>query len=283
VRRGNASRTAQFVALNRALGALAPTVPGFGDPIAEHFLDDRWRKKVEDMREALAAGRRTSPYSSWFRGMGVFNQFRKVILDEALQRAIPFEQLVVLGAGLDGRAWSVPGLKPAIVFEVDHPDTQAWKRDRAQQMQPLAREVRFVGMDFTQDDLATKLGEAGYDPGRSSFWLWEGVTMYLSPDDNRKTLGSVAQLASPGSHLAITYLAKKDGKVPRSWLLAFLGEPVRSAYTVEEMTEAVAASGWVTESNTGIEDWKTRLTPTLDLTEKKVGLQWGERIWVGRR
>jgi methyltransferase (TIGR00027 family) len=283
VRKGRGSSTAQFVALNRALGSLAPTVPGFGDPIAEHFLNDRWRKKVSNMRVALAAGRRKSPYPFWFRGMGVFNQFRKVVLDEALQQAVPFEQLVVLGAGLDGRAWSLPGLESSIVFEVDHPETQQWKRDRARGTKLLAREVRFVGMDFIEDDLATKLGEAGYDPKNSSFWLWEGVTMYLSPSDNAKTLEAVARLSSSGSHLAMTYMAKKNGKLPRSWFLAFLGEPVRSAYTVEELAQAVAASGWVTESNNGIEDWINRLTPALDLTEEKVGLQWGERIWVGRR
>lgn len=84
---------------------------------------------------------------------------------------------------------------------------------------------------------------------------------------------------SPGNDL----LGKKDGKAPRSWLLAFMGEPVRSAYTVEELAQAVATTGWVTESNTGIEDWINCVTPTLDLTEKKVGFQWGERIWVGRR
>ncbi len=49
-------------------------------------------------------------------------------------------------------------------------------------------------------------------------------------------------------------MAKKDGKVPRSWFLAFLGEPVRSAYTAEELALAVAASGWVAESNTGIKE-----------------------------
>ncbi len=283
MKKSRGSNTAQFVALNRALGSLAPTVPGFSDPIAEHFLNDRWRKKVSDMRGALAAGRRKSPYPFWFRGMGVFNQFRKVILDEALQQAAPFEQLVVLGAGLDGRAWSLPGLESVIVFEVDHPETQQCKRDRAQGTKLVAKEVRFVGMDFTQDDLATKLAEAGYDPKSSSFWLWEGVTMYLSPSDNAKTLVAAARLSCSGSHLAMTYLAKKDGKAPRSWLLAFMGEPVRSAYTVEELAQAVATTGWVTESNTGIEDWINCVTPTLDLTEKKVGFQWGERIWVGRR
>jgi methyltransferase (TIGR00027 family) len=211
------------------------------------------------------------------------SEARKVILDEAIQQAMPFEQLVVLGAGLDGRAWSLPGLESTTVFEIDHPDTQTWKRERAQSVNLLAKEVRFVEMDFTQDDLATKLRQSGYNSNRSSFWLWEGVTMYLSPSDNAKTLSAIASLSSSDSCLVITYMAKKNGKVPRSWFLAFLGEPIRSAYIVDELAQAAAIAGWETVSNTGIEDWKNRHTPSLNLTEKKVGLQWSERIWLARR
>ncbi len=107
--------------------------------------------------------------------------------------------------------------------------------------------------------------------------------MYLTPSDNAKTFTAVARLSSPGTHMALTYLARKDGKVPRGWFLALVGEPVRSAYTVAELTHTVQVSGWTTESNTGIEEWKNRLAPDLDPTERKIGLQWGERIWVGRR
>jgi methyltransferase (TIGR00027 family) len=282
VRNGRGSRTAQFVALNRALGNLAPTVPGFSDPVAEHFLDSRGRRKVSHVRTAVAAAPKKSPYPSWFRGMGVFNQFRTMVLDKAIEHAMPFDQLVVLGAGLDGRPWRLRGMESSIVFEVDHPDTQRWKQERAQDVWLLAKEARFVGMNFELDDLGTKLIEAGYDSGKSSFWLWEGVSMYLSFEDNEKTLTAIAGLASPGSWLALTYLSKNNGKIPRSWFLTLLGEPVRSAYSVEELAHTVEVSGWESESDTGIEDWKLFLAPTLELTEKDVGLQWGERIWVGR-
>jgi methyltransferase (TIGR00027 family) len=282
MRKGRGSSTAQFVALNRALGNLAPTVPGFSDPVAEHFLNYRGRKKLANVQTAVATAHGKSPYPFWSRGMGIFNQFRTMILDEAIKRTMPFEQLVVLGAGLDGRAWRLRGMESAVVYEVDHPDTQRWKRERAQDIWLLAKEARFVGMDFARDDLGTELCDAGYDSSKSSIWLWEGVSMYLSPHDNARMLTTVARLSLPGSRLALTYLAKKNGKIPRSWFLSLLGEPVRSAYTLEELTRTVEVSGWRTESNTGIEDWKRRLAPTLDLTERHVGLQWGERIWVGR-
>src|SRR5580658_10363002 len=104
MREGKPSRTAQFVALNRALGTLAPRVPGFSDPFAVQFLPDKWRKRVERTRVSIASGARTSPYAFWQRAMGTFNQFRTVILDRAVTAAMPVEQLVILGAGLDSRA-----------------------------------------------------------------------------------------------------------------------------------------------------------------------------------
>lgn len=281
MRAGKGSNTAHFVAYSRALGTLAPTVRGFADTFAEQFLVNRLRRKVEKTRKSLAKGRRDSPYPSWFKGLGVFNQFRKMILDQVIAQALPFKQLVILGAGLDGRAWSCPGLEDTIVFEVDHPDTQRWKRVQANGLKPIAKEVRFVAMDFTHDALVEKLAIAGYDQSKSSFWLLEGVTMYLTPDDNAKMLADVAQLSSPGSQLAMTYMAKKNGRAPRNWFLSLIGEPLLCAYAVDELRRATDSAGWITESNSGIEDWMAKLAPELTLTEKQVGMQWNERIWVG--
>ena len=62
-------------------------------------------------------------------------------------------QVVILGAGLDGRAWRMPELRAAVVFEVDHPDTQREKVARAAALVRVAREVRYVPVDFTRDRL----------------------------------------------------------------------------------------------------------------------------------
>jgi len=80
--------------------------------------------------------------------MGIVNQFRTVILDRAITAAPPPEQLVILGAGLDSRAWRLDDLKDTVVFEVDHPSTQAWKRERSAPVPYKAKDVRFVAMDF---------------------------------------------------------------------------------------------------------------------------------------
>jgi methyltransferase (TIGR00027 family) len=281
MRKGTVSRTAQFVAYNRALGSLSPVVPEFSDPVAEGFLPERWKKQVETRRARVARAPSHSPYPFWFRGMGTFNQFRTVVLDRALRAARPFDQCVILGAGLDSRAWRMPELAPTVVFEVDHPDTQGFKQEKAAGLAPLAKEIRFVPMDFTKDNLASKLAASGYRRDLKTFWLWEGVTMYLTPVQVRENLASIGELSSAGSHLALTYMAKKNGKIPTSRFLALLGEPPRSAFFLDELESMAKDIGWSTVSNTGITDWQPELAPNTGLTERKVGMQWNERVWVG--
>jgi methyltransferase (TIGR00027 family) len=277
------SRTAQTAALNRALGTLSPEVPGFCDPLAVEFLREKWRKKVVSAKASIEKTPGKSPYPSWLRGMGVFNQFRTLIFDRAIASAMPVAQLVILGAGLDTRAWRLDGLEDTLVFEVDRPGTQAWKRDRAAALKHRAKDVRFVSTDFRQNMLAPLLQSAGFDPGKPTFWLWEGVTMYLTEDAVSANLGALAALSPPGSHLAFTYLQKSGGRVPRSLFLALLGEPVRSAYSPEEISDLARTPGWYRTSDSSIEDWLRTMTPGLNLTRRQVGLHWLESIWIGTR
>lgn len=283
MRSGKPSRTAQFIAYHRALGNLAPRVPGFADPLAAKFLPDRWAAKIERTRRSLAGKPGKSPYPFWLRGMGLFNQFRTVVLDRAITGAAPVEQLVILGAGFDTRAWRLDALRETTVFEVDHPDTQAVKRKRAAGMLAKARDVRFVGVDFHLDEMAASLRAAGYDVNRPGFWLWEGVTMYLRPDAVAASLDAMAALSAPGSHLALTYMSKDQGRIPRSLFLVLLGEPVRSAYSPAEIAELADTHGWRCISDTGIGDWLRELTPGLRLTRRQTGLQWFERILVAEK
>jgi methyltransferase (TIGR00027 family) len=255
-------------------------VPGFSDPVAVQFLPKKWRKRVEQTRASLASGARTSPYPFWQRPMGTYLQFRTVILDRALTSSPPVEQLVVLGAGLDSRAWRLDSLKDTIVFEVDFPSSQAWKRERAASVPYKAKDVRFVAIDFERDQLAPLIRAAGFDPAKPAFWLWEGVTMYLKPEAVSANLGAIAVLSAPGSRIALTYLRKKHDRVPRSLFLALLGEPVRSAFSPDEITDLAKSHGWRRIQDSNVQDW-LKETPGLKLTRRRIGLQWLESIWVG--
>jgi|HubBroStandDraft_1064217.scaffolds.fasta_scaffold00454_12 methyltransferase (TIGR00027 family) len=283
MRSGKPSRTAQFVAYNRALGNLAPQVPGFSDALAVALMPDTWKARIQRTCRSLAGKPGKSPYPFWLRGMGLFNQFRTVVLDRAIASAAPIPQLVILGAGFDTRAWRLDSLADATVFEVDHPNTQALKRERAAAIPAKARQVRFVATDFQRDDMAASLRAAGYDTDRPTFWLWEGVTMYLRPEAVAANVEALAALSAPGSHLALTYLSKDRGRIPRSVFLALLGEPIRSAYSPGEIANLGNTFGWACTSDSGIEDWLRDLTPGLRLTRRQAGLQWFERIWVAKK
>lgn len=112
---------------------------------------------------------------------------------------------MILGAGLDGRAWRMAELEGGIVFEVDHPASQRDKRARCERVKPTAREVCFVPVDFARDDLAGALASAGHDPMRATTWIWEGVVMYLDRRDTEATLRVVQARSSLGSRLIIAY------------------------------------------------------------------------------
>jgi len=212
--------------------------------------------------------------------MGIFNQFRTVVLDRAIASGPPAEQLVILGCGLDSRAWRLDCLKDTVVFEVDHPSTQASKRARSATVPYKAKDIRFVAMDFERDQLAPLIQSAGFDPAKRSFWLWEGVTLYLRPDEVSANLGAFAALSAPGSRIALTYLRRKNGRVPRSLFLALMGEPIRSAFSAAEFAELAKRHGWLLISDTKLQDWQEE-TPGLRLTRRQIGLQWLESIWLG--
>jgi methyltransferase (TIGR00027 family) len=284
---GQVSTTAQYVAFCRALGTLAPQVPGFSDPVAAQLLPESWNGKLG---RASARMRRTpaaSPFPFWMRGMGLCNQFRTVMLDRAILAALPLEQLVVLGAGLDSRSWRMPVLAATTVFELDHPATQAWKRARTGPLHQQAREVHFLTADFAGPDLwPERLRGAGFRPEAATFWLCEGLAMYLTVKQTLALLARLADLSAPGSRLALTYMGRRNGQHPSGFLpslLTLLGEPMRSSHEPGTLGLAAAATGWHTLSDSGLADWQPAVAPDLPITEKEAGFQGNERIWLGER
>lgn len=115
---------------------------------------------------------------------------------------------VNLGAGFDTRAYRIPGLATIPVFEVDSPENIAAKRAKLQTLSgQIPATVRLVPIDFERQELATVLADYGYRIGAKTFFVWEGVTQYLSEEAIRQTFAFLAQAAT-GSHLVFTYVRK---------------------------------------------------------------------------
>jgi methyltransferase (TIGR00027 family) len=170
---------------------------------------------------------------------------RTVVIDDFV-RAHPAPQVVILGAGLDGRAWRMPELVDATVFEVDHPDSQRAKKERiaSASLRQEAREVRFVPVDFTKDRLEEALAAAGHDASRPTTWIWEGVVMYLSPEEVATTLRVIEQRSAAGSALVLVYVTRAPFLFFLKYILRRAGEPVRSIYSATTMQALLARFGF---------------------------------------
>lgn len=234
---GQASRTAVAVCMGRAAAQGATSVTAFDDPTALALLPAGARARVERLRAGVPGATLLDRLKDGYvRTLSRMAVARTVAIDDAVREAA-CPQLVILGAGLDGRAWRMAELGEAVVFEVDHPDTQREKRERASGLGLKAAEVRFVPVDFSRDRLGDALASAGHDPSRPTAWLWEGVVMYLTPAQVEATLAVLAGRSVPGSRLIVLY--HKPALVLRliGPLLRLGGEPLRSAYEADAMRE----------------------------------------------
>lgn len=238
-----ASRTAVLVCQGRA-AADGLVAPGrFTDPVAMQLLRDDERAVVEQVRtgEVPEGWAARLAYES-VAACAVIVPARTVLIDEAI-RAHPHPQLVIVGAGLDTRAWRMAQLEDVDVTEVDHPASQADKRDRVGELPPLSRTHRFQPADLAADDLGATLELSGHDAETPTTWLWEGVVPYLSRDAIRRTLRSIAGRSARGSTLIVNYQTPS--------LRARIGRRL----------VAVASRLGRHEPVTADEPWRTLLTP----------------------
>jgi len=128
---------------------------------------------------------------------------RTTFFDAALARHLgDIDQLVILGAGWDTRFYRMP--KAIHCFEVDTPKTQQTKRQMLKKAGLDTTGITFVPADFMTEDWLEKLVNAGFDPDKPTFFLWEAVTMYLDREAVESTLRKIAGTAS-GSVVAFDY------------------------------------------------------------------------------
>jgi methyltransferase (TIGR00027 family) len=109
---------------------------------------------------------------------------------------------------MDTRAYRIPGLSALQVFEVDLPEVVTDKQAILKRLfGEVPAHVRFVPVDFDHQDLAKALQDAGYSPEGPSFFIWEGVTQYITGAGVRKVFEFIGK-ASPGSRLVFTYICQ---------------------------------------------------------------------------
>jgi methyltransferase (TIGR00027 family) len=191
--------TAERVALWRAMHVQADPPPHvLEDEIGLRLAapDDGWRRRG-DMDPV-----RTSRFRA---GIVARSRFAEDMV--AGQAGHGVAQYVVLGAGLDTFAQRQPELAGRLlVFEVDRPGPQAWKRERLTELgYGVPAWLRLVPVDFEAGEVWwERLQAAGFDVARPAVVASLGVSMYLTREANAATLRQLASLA-PGSTLVMTF------------------------------------------------------------------------------
>jgi methyltransferase (TIGR00027 family) len=179
------------------------------DDLAFSFLPATLRAVVRMTR--VPAIRRAMVAATERSGPGLWANIacRKRFIDEKLDESLgEIDAVVILGTGLDTRPYRLAHKSDIPVFEVDLPTNIARKKKivrRALGGQPLS--VRFVPVDFERDDLATELAKHDYRTESRTFFIWEGVTQYLTEGAVRATF-EYLRTAAPGSRLVFTYVRR---------------------------------------------------------------------------
>jgi methyltransferase (TIGR00027 family) len=234
------SRTAQRVALRRAAHQLLDVPRVFEDPLAIAIAGP----------DAVAKDR-----SSFSRALRAFIAVRSRYAEDQLARAVQrgVRQYLVLGAGLDTFAYRNPlGSSGLHVFEVDHPATQEWKRERLREANiAIPDQMTFAAVDFETQSLDVRLQEAGFRKQQPAFFSWLGVTPYLSRPAFDSTIQFIAGLPS-GSGLAFDFAVERSLLSPIQQLaldalaerVARAGEPFQLFFDPAALVSDLARLGF---------------------------------------
>ncbi len=256
-------------AMNRAYDALLPESERLlGDRLAYELLSPALRrvtrmlfvpvlgKAVLNLRERQVPGVLTSIL------------LRARYMDDALTATLVqgLEQVVILGAGMDSRAYRLEGIEKTQVFEVDHPAAQAVKKERLQAvLGALPSHVTFVPIDFDQQSLEQGMAHSGFRKQGRTFFIWEGVTQYITAQAVDATLHFIAETA-PGSQAAFTYIKRQviegTSEVPGDRRMVALtrraGVPWIFGIHPHELSDFLAARGLALIEDVGEAEFRAR-------------------------
>jgi methyltransferase (TIGR00027 family) len=266
VKPGRASRTAEHNALFRTLEARRPRAARVADdPLAARFLGPGFRAVAELGR--VTAVRRLLERAIDDRWpcvrAGVVVRTR-LIDDTVAAQLSDVEQVLILGAGFDTRAWRLPGMSGMTVFEVDHPATQSAKRRALSGLGPGP--VTFVSVVFGSDDPARALADRGFRTGAQTVVVWEGTTNYLDSGTVAGTFAFLAGALGSGSPVVFTYVDRRmlDGSARFAGASTTLeavrrvGEPFTFGLDPGQVPGYLSEHGFALEWDTAVSDAAAR-------------------------
>jgi methyltransferase (TIGR00027 family) len=241
---GKFSKTAQRVAIRRAAHQLLDQPRVLDDPLALRIIGS-------EAEEALRSDRKED--HAFSRAFRAFMAARSRYAEDELAHAVAHgvTQYVVLGAGLDTFAYRNP-YSALRVFEVDHPATQAWKREQLQAAGiAIPPSLIFVPIDFEEQTLEDGLEQSGFDASAPAFFSWLGVTPYLTREACMITLRFIAKMPT-GSGVAFDFAVdpallnagQRQALDALSKRVARYGEPLQLFFDPAKLQDHLKAMGF---------------------------------------
>jgi len=270
---GEYSKTAMGTAFMRAYHAAHARPPVFDDFLAQRLLTAAERLASEERHlrafhlfnpaEAALCPDRAGALACWMQNAGApaivlaRARYAEDHLEQAVRQGL--KQYVILGAGMDTFALRRPDLLEQLqVFEVDHPATQAHKRQRLREVGlESPPHLHFLPVDFSRENLAAALKRSAYDPQAPTFFSCLGVTYYLPRDAVSATWRALTAAAPPGSAVIFDYLdtdAFVPGRVSRRVevmmeIVKRIGEPMVTGFAPATLAADLARLGLRLQEN----------------------------------
>ncbi|MFA0822677.1 MAG: SAM-dependent methyltransferase [Methanomethylovorans sp.] len=201
------SLTAENVAFVRALESLKPEGERICyDPYAVRFLSPQYAMFMEMAAHNPSKTPFPGVHNSLAARVRYFDDFLKGFVDDGL------EQLVILGAGYDTRAYRIEGLRDKVrVFEVDQPGTQNVKMEKIKDIfGSLPDHVTYVSVDFETENYGQRLIEHGYEKFQKTVFIMEGLIYYLEPKAVDDMLSFIVKNSGTGSAIIFDYVYKSS-------------------------------------------------------------------------
>lgn len=203
------SKTAEEVTLIRIIESTKPEDERICyDPLAVHFIGSKTLKLLQKNPEIEKGKEKV------FKGVANTIAARVRYFDDFVKKSISdgIEQLVILGAGYDTRAYRIEGLKENIkVFELDYPSTQSLKIEKIKEIfGSLPDHVIYASIDLEKESLGEKLLKNGYDPLKKTLFLMEGLTMYIPLEAVDEILSFIVGNSSRGSAVIFDYASRTE-------------------------------------------------------------------------
>lgn len=229
------------------------------DPYAVNFINPKiWEYVAKHRDEANASAENNT--GSIVARVRYFDDYVKKSIEEGI------EQLVIVGAGYDTRAYRIEELKGKVkVFEVDHPDTQSFKIGKIKEIfGSIPEHVVYVPVDFEKETLSKKLFSKGYNRSLKTLFIMEGLLMYITPKSVAETLTFIAENSGKGSAIIFDFFPKfvVDGTNKleiaqdiRNFAIQ-QGEPLKFGIKEGELKKFLSNFGFSNIQNVTSEDYK---------------------------